>query len=71
LVAQGPLIAEKGAGQSMTQAARDALRRVDSVLSENATPLHDAIGTDVRRREARPILYRRISTIQIQGSQSL
>jgi phospholipid/cholesterol/gamma-HCH transport system substrate-binding protein len=40
----GPLVAEKGAGQSMTQAARDALRRVDSVLTENATPLHDAIG---------------------------
>lgn len=40
----GPLIAEKGAGQSMTQAARDALRRVDTVLSENAGPLHDAIG---------------------------
>jgi phospholipid/cholesterol/gamma-HCH transport system substrate-binding protein len=39
----GPLFAEKGAGQSMTQAARDALRRVDSVLSENAEPLHDAI----------------------------
>src|SRR3954470_3892392 len=29
------LIAEPGAGQSMTQAARDALRRVDSVLAEN------------------------------------
>jgi phospholipid/cholesterol/gamma-HCH transport system substrate-binding protein len=40
---QGALIAEKGAGQSMTQAARDALRKVDSVLSENAAPLHDAI----------------------------
>jgi phospholipid/cholesterol/gamma-HCH transport system substrate-binding protein len=40
----GPLIAEKGAGQSMTQAARDALRRVDTVLTENAAPLHDAIG---------------------------
>lgn len=40
---QGALIAEKGAGQSMTQAARDALRRVDSVLSENAGPLHEAI----------------------------
>jgi phospholipid/cholesterol/gamma-HCH transport system substrate-binding protein len=37
------LIAEKGAGQSMTQAARDALRKVDSVLSENAAPLHEAI----------------------------
>lgn len=40
---QGALIAEKGAGQSMTQAARDALRKVDSVLSENAVPLHEAI----------------------------
>ncbi|MGA8898519.1 ABC-type transport auxiliary lipoprotein family protein [Bradyrhizobium sp.] len=40
---QGALIAEKGAGQSMTQAARDALRKVDSVLSDNAGPLHDAI----------------------------
>jgi phospholipid/cholesterol/gamma-HCH transport system substrate-binding protein len=40
---QGALIAEKGAGQSMTQAARDALRKVDSVLSDNSVPLHDAI----------------------------
>jgi len=39
----GALIAEKGAGQSMTQAARDALRKVDSVLSENSVPLHAAI----------------------------
>src|SRR5512144_1735512 len=29
------LVAEPGAGQSMTQAARDALRRVDSILAEN------------------------------------
>jgi phospholipid/cholesterol/gamma-HCH transport system substrate-binding protein len=40
---EGALMAEKGAGQSMTQAARDALRKVDSVLSENAAPLHEAI----------------------------
>lgn len=40
---EGALIAEKGAGQSMTQAARDALRKVDSVLSENAAPLHEAV----------------------------
>ncbi len=40
----GALVAEKGAGQSMTQAARDALRRVDTVLSDNAAPLHEAIG---------------------------
>lgn len=39
----GPLIADKDAGRSMTQAARDALRRVDTVLSDNAAPLHDAI----------------------------
>jgi phospholipid/cholesterol/gamma-HCH transport system substrate-binding protein len=37
------LIAEPGAGQSMTQAARDALRRVDSILAENAEPLHGMI----------------------------
>jgi phospholipid/cholesterol/gamma-HCH transport system substrate-binding protein len=37
------LIAEAGAGQSMTQAARDALRKVDSVLSENSQPLKDTI----------------------------
>lgn len=41
---RGPLIAEKGAGQSMTQAARAALRRVDDVLSDNAASLHDTIG---------------------------
>jgi len=41
---QSALVAEKGAGQSMTQAARDALRKVDSVLTENAVPLHEAIG---------------------------
>ncbi len=37
------LIAEPGAGQSMTQAARDALGRVDSVLAENSGPLKDTI----------------------------
>src|SRR6478752_3070515 len=37
------LIAEAGAGQSMTQAARDALRRVDSVLEDNSGPLKDTI----------------------------
>ncbi|MGJ4947886.1 ABC-type transport auxiliary lipoprotein family protein [Bradyrhizobium sp. HKCCYLS20291] len=37
------LTAEPGAGQSMTQAARDALRRVDAVLAENAGPLKDTI----------------------------
>ena len=37
------LIAEPGAGQSMTQAARDALRKVDAVLSDNSEPLKDTI----------------------------
>ena len=37
------LIAEPGAGLSMTQAARDALRRVDTILAENSEPLKDTI----------------------------
>jgi phospholipid/cholesterol/gamma-HCH transport system substrate-binding protein len=37
------LIADPGAGQGLTQAARDALRRVDSVLAENAEPLKSTI----------------------------
>ena len=37
------LIAGPSAGQSMTEAARDALRRVDSVLEENSGPLKDTI----------------------------
>ena len=37
------LIAEPGAGQGMTQAARDALRKVDTVLSENSGALKDTI----------------------------
>src|SRR6476620_9305660 len=37
------LIAEPGAGQGMTQAARDALRKVVSVLSENSEPLKKTI----------------------------
>ncbi|CEG06732.1 virulence factor Mce family protein [Afipia felis] len=39
----GVLIASPGAGQSMTQAAREALRKIDSVLSDNSQPLHDTI----------------------------
>ena len=38
------LVADPGAGQSMTQAARDALRKVDTVLSENSGALKDTIG---------------------------
>ncbi len=37
------LVADPLAGQSMTQAARDALRRVDTVLSENSEPLRETI----------------------------
>jgi phospholipid/cholesterol/gamma-HCH transport system substrate-binding protein len=37
------LVAEPGAGQGMSQAARDALRKVDSVLSENSGALKDTI----------------------------
>jgi phospholipid/cholesterol/gamma-HCH transport system substrate-binding protein len=37
------LIADPTAGQSMTQAARNALGRVDSVLAENAEPLKSTI----------------------------
>ena len=37
------LIADPGVGQSMTQAAKDALRKVDSVLSENSEPLKKTI----------------------------
>jgi phospholipid/cholesterol/gamma-HCH transport system substrate-binding protein len=37
------LVAEPGAGEGMTQAARDALRKVDSVLTENAGALKDTI----------------------------
>jgi phospholipid/cholesterol/gamma-HCH transport system substrate-binding protein len=37
------LVADPFAGQSMTQAARDALRRVDTVLAENSEPLRSTI----------------------------
>jgi phospholipid/cholesterol/gamma-HCH transport system substrate-binding protein len=37
------LIADPAAGLSMTQAARNALGRVDTVLAENAEPLKDTI----------------------------
>jgi phospholipid/cholesterol/gamma-HCH transport system substrate-binding protein len=37
------LVADPAAGQSMTQAARNALGRVDSVLAENAEPLRSTI----------------------------
>jgi phospholipid/cholesterol/gamma-HCH transport system substrate-binding protein len=37
------LIADPAAGQSMSQAARDALHRLDAVLAENAQPLRNTI----------------------------
>ena len=37
------LVADPAAGQSMTQAARDALRRLDTILTDNAEPLHSMI----------------------------
>jgi phospholipid/cholesterol/gamma-HCH transport system substrate-binding protein len=37
------LTADSSAGLSMTQAARDALRRVDTVLAENSEPLRETI----------------------------
>jgi phospholipid/cholesterol/gamma-HCH transport system substrate-binding protein len=37
------LIADPGVGEGMTQAARSALRRVDSVLADNAEPLKSTI----------------------------
>ena len=37
------LVADPLAGQSMTQAAREALRRVDAVLADNAEPLRSTI----------------------------
>ena len=39
----GVLVASPGAGQSMTQAAREALRKIDTVLSDNSQPLHETI----------------------------
>jgi phospholipid/cholesterol/gamma-HCH transport system substrate-binding protein len=42
--APGPvLIAEADSGQSMTQAARTTLKRIDGMISENAEPLRDVI----------------------------
>ena len=37
------LVAEKNAGVSMTQAARDVLRKLDAVVTDNATPFTNAI----------------------------
>ena len=42
--AAGPmLVAEADSGQSMTQAARTTLKRIDGMLAENSAPLHDVI----------------------------
>ena len=37
------LVAEPGSGQSMTDAARTALKKLDGILTDNAEPLHDVI----------------------------
>jgi phospholipid/cholesterol/gamma-HCH transport system substrate-binding protein len=37
------LVAEPAAGQSMTQAAREALRHLDTLLTENAEPLRNTV----------------------------
>jgi phospholipid/cholesterol/gamma-HCH transport system substrate-binding protein len=37
------LAAPPGAGQSLTQSARETLAQLDSILAQNAKPLHDAI----------------------------
>jgi phospholipid/cholesterol/gamma-HCH transport system substrate-binding protein len=42
--AAGPMLtAEADSGQSMTQAARTTLKRIDGMLAENSAPLHDVI----------------------------
>ena len=38
------LVADPSAGQSMTNAARDTLRRLDTILAENAEPIRSMIG---------------------------
>jgi phospholipid/cholesterol/gamma-HCH transport system substrate-binding protein len=38
------LVADPAAGQSMSEAARQALRRLDSLLADNSDALHSAIG---------------------------
>jgi phospholipid/cholesterol/gamma-HCH transport system substrate-binding protein len=38
------LVADPNAGQSMSEAARQALRRLDSLLADNSDALHSAIG---------------------------
>jgi phospholipid/cholesterol/gamma-HCH transport system substrate-binding protein len=39
------LIAEKGAGEGMTQVARQVLKRLDGVIAENSKPLRDTIAS--------------------------
>lgn len=39
------LTAEKNAGQSLAQAGRDVMRRIDAVVTENAAPLKDALAS--------------------------
>ena len=46
------LVAEKNAGQSMTQAAREVLRRIDSLVSDNSEPLKGTISSLQKFTEA-------------------
>lgn len=46
------LIAEKNAGQGVTQAARDVLRQIDTVITDNATPLRNTIANVEKFSEA-------------------
>jgi len=39
------LIADPLASQSLSQAARESLKRLDSIIADNATPLHEAISS--------------------------
>jgi phospholipid/cholesterol/gamma-HCH transport system substrate-binding protein len=53
-------VATEDAGQTLTQSARDTLRRVNDVLAQNAEPLHTAIEninsfTDVLSRNSKRI----------------
>lgn len=44
LAANAVLRADRGAGQSINQSAREVLQRIDGILSDNQEPLHRLIG---------------------------
>jgi phospholipid/cholesterol/gamma-HCH transport system substrate-binding protein len=57
------LVADPAAGQSMTEAARQALRRIDAVLADNADPLKSAIANLNTFTEALARNSNRVDTI--------